>query len=284
LIGPDKYLYIVIGELDSTSLAHERSKALNHQGKGTDKRDGRGGILRIDQNGQPIGTHGILGDREPLKKYYAYGIRNSLGMDFDLLTGKLRDTENGPYFGDEINLVEPGFNSGLRVVQGIWTVAGGKEGEEDKGALATDKPHNLGDFNGKGNYYSPEFTWNKTVGPTAIKFLSTDKLGKKYENDIFVADVSYGRIYHFKLNQNRTELLLQDLLIDKVADNPKELNDVLFAKDFDVGRHRLNLGITDMEIGPDGYLYVLVYGEGKIYRIVPKYPNEFGDITRIVPP
>jgi len=33
-------------------------------------------------------------------------------MDFDPVTGKLWDTENGPNYGDEINLVEPGFNSG----------------------------------------------------------------------------------------------------------------------------------------------------------------------------
>jgi glucose/arabinose dehydrogenase len=40
-------------------------------------------------------------------------------MDFDPVTGKLWDTENGPAFGDEINLVEPGFNSGWNHVQGI---------------------------------------------------------------------------------------------------------------------------------------------------------------------
>ena len=35
---------------------------------------------------------------------HAYGIRNSFGIDFDPVTGKLWDTENGPYYGDEINL------------------------------------------------------------------------------------------------------------------------------------------------------------------------------------
>ena len=53
-----------------------------------------------------------------MPKYYAYGIRNSFGMDFDPVTGNLWDTENGPSYGDEINLVEPGFNSGWQVVQG----------------------------------------------------------------------------------------------------------------------------------------------------------------------
>ena len=52
--------------------------------------------------------------------YFAYGIRNSFGMDWDPLTGHLWDTENGPHYGDEINLVEPGFNSGWVKVQGQW--------------------------------------------------------------------------------------------------------------------------------------------------------------------
>lgn len=36
---------------------------------------------------------------------YASGIRNSFGPDFDPVNGNLWDTENGPAFGDEINLV-----------------------------------------------------------------------------------------------------------------------------------------------------------------------------------
>ena len=43
-------------------------------------------------------------------------------MDFDPVTGKLWDTENGPSFGDEINLVEPGFNSGWLRIQGMWPI------------------------------------------------------------------------------------------------------------------------------------------------------------------
>ena len=40
------------------------------------------------------------------------------GLDFDPLTGNLWDTENSPDYGDEINLVEPGFNSGRKKIQG----------------------------------------------------------------------------------------------------------------------------------------------------------------------
>jgi aldose sugar dehydrogenase len=34
--------------------------------------DGRSGILRITQDGKPVGK-GILGDSMPLRLYYAYG-------------------------------------------------------------------------------------------------------------------------------------------------------------------------------------------------------------------
>jgi aldose sugar dehydrogenase len=83
-------------------------------------------------------------------------------------------------------------------------------------------------FGGKGKYQSTEFSWNRTVGPTALTFLSTYKQGKKYKNDMFVADVNNRRIYHFKLNQNRTELLLEGVT-DKVVDDDKELKNVFLV-------------------------------------------------------
>jgi hypothetical protein len=43
----------------------------------------------------------------------------ALEIDFDPITGKLWDTENGVIFGDEIILVEPGFNSGWNKIDGI---------------------------------------------------------------------------------------------------------------------------------------------------------------------
>jgi aldose sugar dehydrogenase len=252
-IGHDKQsVYLAVGNVEDMTKTQN-----NKTGK---EPDGTSGILRLTLDGEHM--QGVLGNTYPLNLYYAYGFRNSFGMDFDPVTGKLWDTENGPDFGDEINLVEPGFNSGWNKVQGMWTVA---EGVELKGDLASEKPDNLVDFDGRGKYSSPEFTWNQVVGPTALKFLSTDKLGKKYQNDMLVADVNKHRIYHFELNQNRTGLLLNGPLVDKVADTDEELNNVIFAGGFGL--------ITDLEIGPDGYLYFVVFDEGKIYRIVPAHPN-----------
>jgi glucose/arabinose dehydrogenase len=263
LIGPDKHLYLIVGEVNEPSLSQERNRALNYEGKDAHDPDGRGGILVIDQNGIAIGKHGILGDKMPLKMYYAYGIRNSFGLDFDPVTGKLWDTENGPAFGDEINIVERGFNSGWNKVQGIWNVT--NDLKKDKIGIASESPDNLVDFGRRGIYSPPEFTWNYPVAPTDIKFISTDKLGKKYQNDLLVADAEHGRIYHFDLTQNRTGLRLQGALVDKVANNDKELHYVIFAGGFGM--------ISDLDVGPDGYLYFVVFNEGKIYRIIPNDNN-----------
>jgi glucose/arabinose dehydrogenase len=256
VIGPDKNLYVPIGDVDG-----HQSQAQNFKNRGPP--DGTGGILRITQDGNPVGKD-IIGSTSALKLYYAYGIRNSFGIDFDPVTGNLWDTENGPGFGDEINLVKPGFNSGWSKYQGIWIRAGGTdEGSNEGPALAPLQPDNLVVFDGKGVYRPPEFVWNHTVGPTAIKFFNSDKFGAQYRNEMFVGDVHKGNIYHFSLNQEREHLILVgSLAADKVAYTDEDLKDITFATGFG--------GITDLEVGPDGYLYVVSIGQGKIFRIVPE--------------
>ena len=250
ILGPDGALYVVIGDLDGWKY-DIKTKAQNY--KDGKEPDGRAGILRITQDSK-VSDSGLMGETYPLNLYYAYGIRNSFGMDFDPLTGNLWNTENGPDYGDEINLVKPGFNSGSDIVQGMST--------------EFDTLDNLEDFGGKGNYSDPEFVWTIPVAPTAVKFLNTKEYGPEYENDMFVADVNSGNIYHFDLNENRTQLSLNGPLKDKVADKPSEVEGISFARGFG--------GITDMQVGPDGYLYILTLQDytnekytGTIYRIIP---------------
>jgi len=282
-IGPDSNVYVVAGDgnscLEGSCFDNFKDTVLNAQT--ANQQDGqlpsgRGGIFRITPDGAVVGT-GILGKDDPLNKYYAYGIRNSFGMDFDPLTGNLWDTENGPAFGDEINLVEPGFNSGWLKTQGIWPIFNHtlllpkNLSPPYRGYVWTDMIKNstaldtsdlkFVDFQEKGKYSDPEFVWNRSIGVTSIKFLNSDKLGKQYENDIFVASSNGPFIYHFDLTEDRKGLLLGGPLKDKVANNADELEANIFARDFG--------GITDMEVGPDGFLYVLSISKDKIWRIVP---------------
>jgi glucose/arabinose dehydrogenase len=254
IIGPDSNLYITVGDVDGSFKEEDTETQAQNYPNGVDP-DGRSGILRITQDGNPVPNSGIIGDEYPLNMYYAYGLRNSYGIDFDPVTGNMWDTENGPGNSDEINLVLPGFNSG-------WQQAMGLAAEEE--ANDAFNPDNLADFDGKGAYSDPELVWRSTVGPTALTFLHSDRLGPQYQNDMFVGDVHSGRLYHFKLNEERTDLILSESLANtRVIETPNDpsLDEITFGEGFG--------GITDLEVGPDGYLYVVSIGQGKIFKIVP---------------
>jgi aldose sugar dehydrogenase len=263
LVGPDNNLYVTIGGL-GLGISGHFTKAQNVQ-NGKDP-DGTSGILVIDQNGNMTKSEGILGNKHPLNKYYAYGMWNSFGIDFDPITQKLWDTENGVIFGDEINLVEPGFNRGWNKIDGIWLR--GYPIEKTESQIAPIQEEDLlVNINGKGKYSLPEFTWFTDVGPTAIKFFNSSTLGKQYENDVFVGDIINGNLYHFKLDKQRTGLLLssEGPLVDKVVSSNDKLDEIIFGIGFG--------GITDIKVGSeDGYLYILTFNksQGMIYRIVPK--------------
>jgi aldose sugar dehydrogenase len=249
-IGPDSNIYVPVGDIDgSFKVDFEGTKTQNFE-NGIDA-DGRSGILRIKQDGEPVGE-GILGESVPLRLYYAYGIRNSFGLDFDPITGSLWDTENGPHEGDEINLVYPGFNSGWHEIYGFSTSLG----KFNKNDLVT--------FDGKGKYDEPKIAWSKSTGLTSLIFLNSDKLGSQYRNDMFVGDVHNGRIYYFKLNNERDDLILPKVLSGKSTVNPtvSAAKEIVFGEGFG--------GITDLTLGPDGYLYVVSIGQGKVFRVLPK--------------
>ncbi|MGB7695958.1 MAG: PQQ-dependent sugar dehydrogenase [Nitrososphaeraceae archaeon] len=264
LMDKEKNLFVTIGDLQTTKFNQNKTgydtKAQNII-NGTFP-DGRGGILRITQDGKPVGN-GTLGVDYPLNLYYAYGVKNSFGIGLDPVTDNLWDTENGPQFGDEINLVKPGFNSGWEKVQGIWKL--NQTREKDGIFDNSTKGVEFVDFSSKGKYSNPEFVWDKPVAPTALAFLDSDKLGQQYTNDIFVGSAKKGTLFHFDLKPDRESLDLIGDLADLVYSKKDDSSKIVFGENFGV--------VTDLKVGPDGYLYV-VSGSGEtdkgaIYRIVP---------------
>ena len=264
LMDKEKNLFVTIGDLQTTKFNQNKTgydtKAQNII-NGTFP-DGRGGILRITHDGKPVGN-GTLGVDYPLNLYYAYGIKNSFGIGLDPVTDNLWDTENGPQFGDEINLVKPGFNSGWEKVQGIWKL--NQTREKDGIFDNSTKGVEFVDFSSKGKYSNPEFVWDKPVAPTALAFLDSDKLGQQYKNDIFVGSAKKGTLFHFDLKPDRESLDLIGDLADLVYSKKDDSSKIVFGENFGV--------VTDLKVGPDGYLYVVSgsgeTGKGAIYKIVP---------------
>jgi aldose sugar dehydrogenase len=245
IVGPDGFLYAIIGEL-------QREGQLQNI-QGGPNPDDSGVIFRVNpQDGSAAGDNPFQGD--PLNRYFAYGVRNSFGMAFDPITGILWDTENGEESYDEINIVNPGFNSGWKAVMGPISAAGISE-------------NNLVQFPGS-NYADPVFSWLESFGITDIEFLNSQELGQRYANNIFVGDITQGNLYFFEVNENRNGLNFNTQshpgLSDLVADTDDESSSIMLGTGF--------TGITDIETGPDGFLYVLTHdretGDGNLYRIV----------------
>ena len=250
----DGYIYAVIGDVSAGG------GMLDNQIPGKPP-DDKSVILRVDRDtGTALKDNPFFynnnnhsGDMERLQSYYAYGIRNSFGMDFDPVTGKLWITENGDDVYDEINIVEPGFNSGWHKIMGPI----------ERTNMTVENDLIMFD---NAKYQDPVFSWYAPVGVTDIEFFNSTKLGDKYDDNLFVGDINYGNLYFFEVNGDRTGVTFQDpRLFDLVADSVKEegedseLSSLILGEGF--GR------ITDIETGPDGLLYILTYEDGKIYRI-----------------
>jgi glucose/arabinose dehydrogenase len=182
-------------------------------------------------------------------RYYAYGVRNSFGMALDPVTAALWMTENGPTQYDEINRVVPGMNSG-------WTKIMGPDSRDPQGV------GDLYDIPGAGSTYDdPEFSWLAPIGVTAMVFPYASNLGPAYNQSVLVADANFGALYAFPLNAARTALNVASYsgTADLVADSVAEREQFRIGSGFRVP--------TDLQLGPDGNLYVLSYYPGTLYRI-----------------
>ena len=235
-----------------------------HKGTGTHN----SGVMIEDENGMVFGAIGDLGygkvlDMQQQKNFlsaennyigsilslnapsevYAVGIRNTFGLDIDPVTGILWDTENGHRDFDEVNLVQKKFNSGWSKIQGPI-----KDNQETP------------IINGY-EYSDPEFSWERPVAVTSIHFIQSP-LFPEYENSVLIGSFGGGILYKFELNENRDGFRfddnnLKDLVLNK-EDNPSE---IIFGTGF--------AGITDIKEGPDGSIYIVTIGDGKIFRISP---------------
>lgn len=203
----------------------------------------RNGVLQNFESGGPDDTSVIL-PVDPSGPILAMGIRNSFGLTIDPITGNMWDTENGPSTFDEINLISPNFNSGWETIMGPAT-------QEEIDSLP-----------GFENfvYSDPEFSWEDTVAPTSILFIDAISFAN-YADSVFVGDCQ-NSLYRFILNESRDSFVFSDPdLLDLVLDIGDDSEEIEFGTGFGC--------ITDLELGPDGFLYVSSI-QGKIYRIMPE--------------
>jgi glucose/arabinose dehydrogenase len=306
--GPDGKLYVMVGDVGRRGQLQNLPSGPTLTGLGPTVPDDQFGgpepddahfagvIVRLNDDGTVPSDNpffevggdmgGEVGDN--LQMTFAYGIRNSFGMAFDPVSGRLWDQENGEDAFDELNLVEPGMNSGwIQVIGPLARISQYKQIEttslhhEDFPNLQQFRwgPERIAEspeeararfFVVPGSRYSdPEFSWKHVLAPAAIGFVDGDGLGPAFAGDLFVGfsvpEPLGGPLFRFNLTGNRRRIAVDDdRLRDRVADNltfhdMTESERLLIGTDFGI--------VTDIETSPTGSVFVVSIDRGAIYEI-----------------
>src|ERR1044072_1088981 len=115
--GPDGKLYITTGDATDRELAQKLDSLA-------------GKILRLNDDGTVPKDNPFVGQQNARPEIWAYGSRNSQGIDFQPGTNLLWETEHGrrgfdgPGGGGEVNIIERGKNYGWPLIHHRATQAG----------------------------------------------------------------------------------------------------------------------------------------------------------------
>lgn len=193
----------------------------------------RGKILRLRDDGTPAPGNPFEGRPGYRPEIFTMGHRNSLGLALNPVTGDIWNNENGPYGGDEINIIKAGANYG-------WPkVSFGRE-------YSGPKIPNFGE-----GMTQPILFWAPSIAPSGMAFYTGSRF-PGWKNNVFVgamlggAAQGYPHLERIIFDQNWDETGRQSLLTD------------------------LRQRIRDVRQGPDDLIYVLTDEEnGSLIRIEP---------------
>ena len=298
--GPDGKLYIFFGDNGRRGFLQNLPSGgpvPDDQFGGPEPDDAHltGVIVRLNDDGSTpsdnpffSATTNLTGQAAiNIKKVFAYGLRNSFGMDFDPLSGALWTQENGDDAFDEINRVTPGFNGGwiqtmgpvsrideFRSIEMTYAAGNLQQLRWPPSNIATTPQTALSRmymFPGA-QYTDPEFSWKYALAPSPIGFVKGRGLGAQFEGDLFVGasrtTLLNGFMFRFRLTADRQHFAFSDpRLADRVADNVDKF-DQTESESLVIGR---DFGITtDIQTGPNGNLFVVSLSNGAVYEIKSK--------------
>ena len=185
-----------------------------------------GKTLRLADDGSIPKDNPFVGREGARPEIFSYGHRNGFGLRFHPETGELWQMEIGPMGGDEINILKPGANYGWPLVS---------MGRNYSGTLVSDQPW----F--REGMEQPRMFWVPQISPAGMAFYTGDAF-PAWRNNLLVGALSGQHVERISF------------------DNPgqAERREVLLAE--------LHVRFRDVEIGPDGFIYVTTevrYGSGQ---------------------
>lgn len=184
--GPDRMLYITLGERFDRGMRKHAQQMDSHLGK----------TLRIKPDGSVANDNPFAAKPGISKEIWSFGHRNVQAAAFDQ-KGQLWQAEHGPRGGDELNLIEKGRNYG-------WPLA--SYGVEYSGEpIAGASPERAGTE-------QPVYYWDPAIAPSGAVFYS-GHLFPEWKNNLFVGALKGQRLIRLVIEDNKVigeEHLLAD--------------------------------------------------------------------------
>jgi glucose/arabinose dehydrogenase len=227
IFGPDRTLYLTIGDRDRLVLSDDNSIRMRSQSLG----DHVGKILRLTDEGGVPTDNPFVGKADARPEIFSYGHRNPIGLTFHPETGELWLSDIGPMGGDRLDIVKPGRNYGWPLVS---------LGRNYTGNLVSDQPW------WRPGIEMPRMWWNPVISPASLVFYTGDKF-PDWRGNLFVGAL--------------TAQQLQRVVIrgaGRGAGGQAEQRQPMLTE--------LGMRVRDVQQGPDGYLYLATeaaYGSGK---------------------
>lgn len=185
-----------------------------------------GKTLRLTDDGKAPADNPFVGRAGAKPEIFTYGHRNGFGLRFHPETGELWQMEIGPMGGDEINILKPGANYGWPLVS---------QGRNYTGTLVSEQPwHREG-------MEQPRMFWVPQISPAGMAFYTGDPF-PEWRNNLIVGALSGQHVQRISFG------------------NPGQ------AERRDVLLRELGVRFRDVEIGPDGFIYLSTevrYGSGQ---------------------
>jgi glucose/arabinose dehydrogenase len=220
VFAPDGYLYFFVG--GANDMIAQRGDS--YYGK----------VLRFNDDGS-VPRNPFAGRDDVAKEIFTIGHRNGVGFAIHPTTGAVWQNENGPYGGDEVNVLKPGANYGWPLVS---------YGREYSGAPVSDK-RTLEDAE------DPVLFWVPSIAISGMTFYTGDRF-PAWRGNLFVGGLQYGRMprtgqmHRVAFNEQGQEVRREAFFVE------------------------LRQRIRDVTQGPDGLLYVLTdERDGALLKLEP---------------
>jgi len=234
--GPGGMLFFTVGDRDRLCCLNNGKEDNSIRIKAQSLGNDVGKTLRLKDDGTVPPDNPFVGRAGAKPEIYTYGHRNGYGLTVNPDTGEVWQAEIGPLGGDEINILLPGHNYGWPLVS---------MGRNYTGSLVSDEP-----FFRKGMDNARMF-WVPSISPSSLMFYNGDRF-KGWKGSLFVGGLTNRSLIRVSFNQpsqaERRELLLGSF----------------------------NQRIRDVQVGPDGNLYVATEGQtggnaadGMVLKIEP---------------